>query len=87
MFQIVYGEVVVAVETHEIMPVSLVVAEEEILAVHAAVILPPLFSLFDGLSFGVVVVGEWYVMFSELVQYCFFAWHDSKVFCPVYSPE
>ncbi len=87
MIQIVYGEVVVAVETHEIMPVSLVVAEEEILAVHAAVILPPLFSLLYGLSFGVVVVGEWYVMFSEIVQYCFFACHDSKVFCPVYSPE
>ena len=53
MFQVVDGEVVVAVEAYEIMAVALVVAEEEVLAVDAAVVLPPAFCLLYGLAFGI----------------------------------
>ena len=66
MFQVMYVEVVVAVEAHEIMPVALMVAEEQVLAVHAAVILPPHLSLLDGLSLGVVVASERNVVFLNL---------------------
>ena len=83
MFQVVYGEVVVAVEAYEIVTVALVVAEEEVLAVHAAVVFPPLFRLLDGLSLGVVVVGERDVVFSEICEYGFFSCHvfSAKVIC------
>ena len=75
MFQVVYGEVVVAVEAYEIVAVALVVAEEEVLAVHAAVVFPPSSRLLDGLSLGVVVVGERDVVFSEICEYGFFSCH------------
>ena len=50
-----YVEVVIAIEAHEIMPVALMVAEEQVLAVHASVVLPPLLGLLDDLSLGMVV--------------------------------
>ena len=83
MFQVVYGEVVVAVEAYEIVAVALVVAEEEVLAVHAAVVFPPSSRLLDGLSLGVVVVGERDVVFSEICEYGFFSCHvfSAKVIC------
>ena len=52
MFQVVDGEVVVAVEAYEIMAVAFVVAEEEVLAVNAAIVLPPSFRFLDGFAFG-----------------------------------
>ena len=61
-----YVEVVVAVEAHEIMPVALVVAEEKVLAVYAAVVLPPLLCLLDGLALGMVVACEGYVVFLQI---------------------
>ena len=72
-------EVVVAVEAHEIMPVALMVAEEEVLAVHTAVIPPPHLGLLDGLSLGVVIASERNPMFLKigehgllsLAYYCF----------------
>ena len=63
MLQIVNGEIVVAVEAYEIMAVAFVVAEEEVLAVNAAIVLPPTVRVLDGLAFGVVVAGEWDVVF------------------------
>ena len=57
MLQIVNGEIVVAVEAYEIMAVAFVVAEKEVLAVNAAIVLPPSFRYLAGLSFGVDVAG------------------------------
>ena len=72
-------EVVVAVEAHEIMPVSLMVAEEQVLAVHTAVVLPPLLGLLDGFALGVVIASERNPMLLKigehrllpLAYYCF----------------
>lgn len=63
MLQIVNGEIVVAVEAYKIMAVAFVVAEEEVLAVNAAIVLLPSFRFLDGFAFGVVVAGEWDVVF------------------------
>ena len=53
-----YVEVVIAIEAHEIMPVTLMVAEEQVLAVHTAVVLPPLLGLLDGFALWVVIASE-----------------------------
>lgn len=71
MFQVVDGEVVVAVEAYEIMAVALVVAEEEVLAVHAAIVFPPAFCLLYGFAFGMVVAAEWNVVFFKVVENLF----------------
>lgn len=71
MFQVVDGEVVVAVEAYEIMAVALVVAEEEVLAVHAAIVFPPAFCLLYGFAFGMVVAAEWNVVFLKVVENLF----------------
>ena len=60
--------VVVAVEANEVVLIALVVAHEDILAVHRAIVLPPAFSLLDGLALGVFVAGEWYVVCLEEVK-------------------
>ena len=61
-----YIEVVVAVEAHKIMPVALVITEEEVLAVYAAVVLPPLLCLLDGLPLGMVIACEGNRMFIKI---------------------
>ena len=64
-----YVEVVIAIEAHEIMPVALMVAEEQVLAVHASVVLPPLLGLLDGLSLGMVVASERDVVLLQIVDH------------------
>ena len=61
-----YIEVVVAVEAHEIMPVALVITEEEVLAVYASVVLPPLLCLLYGLPLGMVIACEGNRMFIKI---------------------
>jgi hypothetical protein len=56
VLQIVYGEVMLAVKAHQIMFVPLMVAEKEVLAMHAAIILPPPLSLLYRLALWVVIV-------------------------------
>ena len=79
VLKVVYVKIVVTVEAYEVVAVAFVVAEEKILAVHAAVIFPPTPGLFYGLPFGVVVVSERYVVFTQIIQYCFFPCHGSCI--------
>jgi hypothetical protein len=44
------------------MPVTLVVAQEDVLAMHTAIILPPSLSLLNCLTLGMVVTFKWYLM-------------------------
>ena len=53
----------VAVKADEVMLGTLVVAHEDILAMHTAIVLPPAFGLLDGLALGVVVAGVRDVVF------------------------
>ena len=75
LFQLPDVQCGVAVETHQIMPVTLVVAQENVLAMHAAVVLPPPLGLLDGLALGVVVARVWYVMRSQVIQHLFLSFH------------
>jgi len=75
MLQVVDVEVVVAMETDQIMLVPLVVAEEQVLAMHRPIVLPPLFRLSNGLAFGVMVDGERYVVSVQEIENSFFAGH------------
>jgi len=56
----------VAVEADEVMLGTLVVAHEDVLAMHTAIVLPPAFGLLDGLTLGVVVAFKRYLMLSEV---------------------
>ena len=64
-----YVEVVIAIEAHEIMPVALMVAEEQVLAVHNAVVLPPLLDLLDGFALGVVIASDRNPMFLKIGEH------------------
>ena len=55
----------VTMEADQIVLISFVVAEKEILAMHTPIVVPPFFSFFDGLSFGVRIAGEGNVVLSE----------------------
>ena len=60
--EVVYVEVVVAMERYKIMAVALMIAEEEVFAVYAAVVAPPEFRLFYGFPLGMVIDFERYVV-------------------------
>lgn len=66
LLQIVDCQVMVAVKADEVVLRTLVVAHEDVLAMHTAVVLPPTLGLLDGLAFGVVVAGERYLMLGEV---------------------
>ena len=66
LLEVVDGQVVLAVEADEVMLRTLVVAHEDVLAMHTAVVLPPALGLLDSLAFGVVVAGVRYLMLSEV---------------------
>ena len=63
LLQVVDSQVMVAVKADEVVLRTLVVAHEDVLAMHTAVVLPPTLGLLDGLALGVVVAGERYVVF------------------------
>ena len=79
LLQVVYVEVLVAVERYEVVLVALVVAHEDVLAVHRAVVAPPSLSLLYGLSFRMIVTCEWYAVFSQKTEYCLFSCHTLSV--------
>ena len=55
----------VAMKTDQIVLIPFVVAKKEILAVYAAVVVPPLFGFSDGFSFGVCIASEGNSMLRE----------------------
>lgn len=57
LFEVVNIQVVIAIKTDKIVLISLVVAQEDVLAVQRTVISPPLFSLFDGFSLRMTIAG------------------------------
>ena len=74
--QVVDVKVMVAMEAYEVMAVTLMIAHEDILAMHASIIFPPSFGFFDGLSLWVIVTSERDVMFTQVCQYGFFSCHS-----------
>ena len=62
LLEVVDSQVMVAVKTDEVMLCTLVVAHEDVLAMHTAVVLPPTLGLLDGLAFGMVVAFKRYLM-------------------------
>ena len=64
--QVVDVKVMVAMEAYEVMAVTLMIAHEDILAMHASIIFPPSFGFFDGLSLWVIVTSERDVMFTQV---------------------
>ena len=66
LLEVVDSQVVLAVKAYEVMLRTLMVAHEDILAMHTAIILPPAFGLLDGLALGVVVAFKRYLMLSEV---------------------
>ena len=75
----------VAVNANQVMLVALVVAEEEVLAMHRAVVLPPATCLLDGLSLGVIVVRKGDIVFSKIIQNGFFSCHNAiQIFAKIH---
>ena len=62
MLQVVDVQIVVAIEADEVMLITLVVAQEDVFAVHTTVILPPSLGFFDGFAFGMSIAREWDIM-------------------------
>ena len=73
-------EVVVAMERDEIMLVALMVAHEDVLAMHGAVIAPPALSLLYGLALGVIINSKRNVVAAQIRQHGFFSGHYVMVF-------
>ena len=69
MLYVMNRQVFVARETDEVMPVALVIAHEDILAMHRPVVVPPTLRFLDGLAFGVVVGREGDVMVLQIPQH------------------
>ena len=60
LFEVVDGDILVAVEHHKVVAVAFVVAEKEVLAVLRAIVVPILASNLDSWGFGMVVGGIFY---------------------------
>ena len=76
LLEVVDSQVVLAVEADEVVLCTLVVAHEDVLAMHTAVVLPPAFGLFDSLTLGVVVAGKRYLIIRQVCQYLFLSCHN-----------
>ena len=66
LLQVVDSQVMVAVKADEVVLRTLVAAHEDILAMHAAIVLPPTLGLLDGLALRVVIAGVRDVVLSEV---------------------
>ena len=55
-----------AVKADEVVLRPFVVAHEDVLAMHTAIVLPPALGLLDGLALGVVVALKRYLMLGEV---------------------
>lgn len=72
--EVVDIEVVVAMEAHQIVAVALMVAQEDVLAMDAAIVAPPTLGLLDGLALGMVVAGVRYRMLAQESEDGLLAW-------------
>jgi hypothetical protein len=61
------------------MLVALVVAHENVLAMHTAVIMPPTLRLLDGLSLGVIVSGVGDVVLVKITEHLFLPFGDNEI--------
>jgi hypothetical protein len=66
LLQVVDSQVMLAVKAYEVVLRTLVIAHEDILAMHTTIVLPPAFGLLDGLTLRVVVAFKRYLMLSEV---------------------
>ena len=73
MLDVVYGQIVVAREANKVVLVALVIAHEDVLAMHASVVVPIAFRLLDGLALGMVVGRKWDVVIVQVAQDAFLA--------------
>ena len=69
MLDVVYRQIVVALEADEVVLVALVVAHEYVLAMHAPVVVPPALGFLNRLAFRVIVGREGDVMFAQIAQH------------------
>lgn len=76
LLEVMNVKVVIAMETHQIVLVALVIAEEEILAMDGSILFPPAFSLLDGFALGVIVGGKRNLMLVQIVINDFLACHE-----------
>lgn len=75
LLQVVNSQVVVAIETDQIVLIALVVAHKDVFAMHTPVVVPPAFRLLDGLALGVVVARIIDVMRLQIPLYLFLPIH------------
>ena len=75
VLEVVDGQLPVAIEYDQVVAVTLVVAEEEVLAVFRTVVVPVLPCDFDGRGFGVFVIFVWDSGSVEVVEYFLSAFH------------
>jgi hypothetical protein len=64
-------EIVVAMEADEVVLIALVVAHEDVFAMHRPVVVPPPLCFLDGLSLGMLVASERYVVLAEKREHLF----------------
>ena len=68
-FQVVDVQVVVAVETDEVVLVALMVAHEDVLAMNRTVVFPPTLGFLDGLALRVIITGKGNVVFPKVFEH------------------
>ena len=68
MFDVMNRQIVVARETDEVVLVTLVIAHEDVLAMHTPVVVPPPFGFLDGFAFRVIVRRERNPVFLQIPQ-------------------
>lgn len=62
-------KVMVAMEAYQVVLIALVIAHEDVLAMDAAIVMPPALRLLDGLALGMVVAGIWDVILLQKAFY------------------
>ena len=67
MLKVVYCQIVVAIETNQIVLIALVITHKEVLAVYAAIVMPPAFRLLYRLAFGVIVASIGDIVFTQVL--------------------
>ena len=79
MLDVMNSQIIIAREANEVMLVALVVAHEDVLAMHATVSVPPPFGFLDGFALGVVVGGEGNMVLQQVFQHLLLARRDDFV--------
>ena len=75
MLKVMNIKVMVTMEANEIMFVSLMVTHENILAMNTSIIFPPTLGFLYGLSLGVIITRERYIVTSQIVENLFLSFH------------